>query len=47
MLQDKLKVKVYEIDNFYSVGTKTEFDIIKYWERCEHFNELTTRGLSS
>jgi len=47
MLQDKLKVKVHLIDNFYSVGTKTEFDIIKYWERCEHFNELTTRGLSS
>jgi NDP-sugar pyrophosphorylase family protein len=47
MLQDKLRVKIHEINDFYSVGTETEFDVIKYWERCEHFNKLTMKGLIS
>jgi len=47
MLQDKLKIKVHEINDIYSIGTKTEFDIIKYWEGCEHFNKLTLRGYST
>jgi ABC-type polysaccharide/polyol phosphate transport system ATPase subunit len=47
MLQDKLKVKIHEINSFCSVGTKIEFEIVKYLEECGHFNKLTQRGMVS
>lgn len=45
ILEDKLTVKIHEVNKFCSVGTKTEFAITKYWEECGHFNKLTQRGM--
>jgi ADP-glucose pyrophosphorylase len=45
MLNDGCSIKIQDIGNFHSIGTKNELDIIRYWEGCSKFLSLTMQGV--
>jgi hypothetical protein len=40
MLQDNAKVKILELEEFFSIGCETELKILNYWKNCDNFIKM-------